>query len=118
MDTNERAYQQKQAAQGRVQQATQDLAKARTERRLSEALESRAAQASPALLERVRVLRAAGKHDQADYWLAKALRLNTRRGIREVTTQVRYGGPTKATTTSVVLGPAVAATTPETPAGE
>jgi hypothetical protein len=46
------------------------------------AVESLCAQVSPDTLAHVQKLHAQGDHKKADYWLSKALRLNTRRGIQ------------------------------------
>lgn len=54
---------------------------------VNEALEQRireAEQSRPDVLERARAAREAGDEIKADYWLAKALGLNTRRGVDQV----------------------------------
>lgn len=62
---------------------------------VNEALEQRireAEQVRPDALARARELREAGDETKADYWLTKALGLNTKRGVD----QVRRHAATKA----------------------
>lgn len=84
-DTTKAAYQ----ARERATKASQDLVAARQQQAVNKALQAQAVKADPATLARVEQLRAAGEHAKADYWLAKALRLNTKAGIRSMQALVR-----------------------------